>query len=278
MSYDMKYGFGFWHEDGDVPSILKQARKWKLDFAEISLDYPWPDKLSENEVLTAKEVLADAEIDAAFHGPLGGILLFHPRKEMVDAAVMIHEKCLRFAAILDPLYYTFHIKTHLLELRIEESRNTALQNCLDGLDKLIEIARELSIRLVVENSTSTGYLIPVEEMVSRDLDFNLDIGHWFAGKRGYDELRELVSNIEGRIPLLHLHDSKFQDAPTKDHLSLGQGDIDFSRVFSVLRNAGVRWVSLEVHPTAPNLAIENLSRARKLVALMEESNLMRHQT
>ena len=97
---------------GGISSILEQAKTWELDFVEICLDYPWPDSLSENEVLATKKSLADTEVGVAFHGPLGGILLCHPRKEMVNAAIDIHKKCLRFAARSYPLYYNFHIKTH----------------------------------------------------------------------------------------------------------------------------------------------------------------------
>lgn len=262
----MKYGYVFWHEDGEISSVLNQAKKWELDFVEICLDYPWPDTLSEDEILATKRMLADKGMDVAFHGPLGGILLFHPRKEMVNAAIRIHRKCLNFAANLEPLYYNFHIKTYPLELRIKGNWNIALQNCLNGLDKLIEIARGLGIRLVVENSTSTGYLVPFEKLLPRRLDFNMDIGHWFAGKRGYEELEKLAGIIEGRIILLHLHDCRFRDDHIDDHLPLGQGDIDFSRAFRMLKKGVIQWMSLETHPTESKLVEENLSKARELIS------------
>ena len=266
MNRDTRFGGVFWHEDGEIPFILKKAKKSELDFVEICLDYPWPDTLSEDEILATKKTLADMGMDVAFHGPLGGILLFHPRKEMVNAAIKIHKKCLSFAANLEPLYYNFHIKTHPLELRIKGNWNIALQNCLNGLDKLIDIASGLDIRLVVENSTSTGYLVPFEELLPRRLDFNMDIGHWFAGKRGYEELEKLVSIIEGRIVLLHLHDCKFRDAPVNDHLPLGQGDIDFGQAFRMLKKRGIQWISLEMHPIESKLLKENLSKARELTS------------
>jgi len=40
MNIDMKYGYVFWHEDGELLLILKQAKEWGLDFVEICLDYP----------------------------------------------------------------------------------------------------------------------------------------------------------------------------------------------------------------------------------------------
>ena len=265
MKRGMKFGYVFWHEDGELSSILKQAKKWGLDFVEICLDYPWPDTFSGDEISTAKKMLADMRIDVAFHGPLGGILLFHPRKEMVTAAINIHKKCLKFATSLNPLYYNFHIKTHPLELRIKGNKKTALQNCLNGLDELIEVARRLDVRLIVENSTRTGYLVPFEELLSRRIDFNLDIGHWFAGKSGYARLEKLVSFLEERIALIHLHDCKFQDAPIKDHLPLGQGDIDFNRVFKTLKKGRIQMIALEIGSKKSRLLKRNLSMARKLI-------------
>lgn len=264
MSRSMKYGCIFWHEDGDFLSILKQAEEWGLDFVEICLDYPWPDTLSEDEILATKKTLADLGVDVAFHGPLGGILLFHPRREMVNAAIRIHKKCLNFAANLNPFYYNFHIKTHPLELRIKGNKDIALQNCLNGLDELIKLAHKLNIRLIIENSTSTGYLVPFEDLLPRKLDFNLDIGHWFAGKRGYKKLGKLVGLLEGRIVLLHLHDCKFRDVPVRDHKPLGQGDINFNRTFSLLKKGGIRWIALEIMSKETRLVKQNLYTARDL--------------
>jgi len=261
----MKFGYVFWYEDGPLSSILKQAEKWELDFVEICLDYPWPDAFSEGEILAAKKLLAEIGVDVAFHGPLGGILLFHPRKEMVDAAVKIHKKCLKFVANLNPLYYNFHIKTYPLELRIKGNEKTALQNCLNGLDELIELARELDVRLVLENSTRTGYLVPFKEMLSRKIDFNLDVGHWFAGKRGYEMLEKLVNRLKERISLLHLHDCKFLDTPIKDHLPLGQGDINFNRVFKALKKAGTQKIALEIESKEARLSKQTISIARNLI-------------
>lgn len=260
----MNFGCVFWYEDGKLSAIFKQAKKWGLDFAEICLDYPWPDKFSEDEIRAAKKTLADMRIDVAFHGPLGGILLFHPRKEMVKAAVKIHKRCLKFAASLNPLYYNFHIKTHPLELRIKGNESVASKNCLHGLDEIIELARELDVRLVVENSTSTGYLVRFEELLPRKIDFTLDVGHWFAGKRGYESLEELVNLLKGRIALLHMHDCKFQGALIKGHLPLGQGDINFNRVFKILKNGRIQMMALEIESKETTLLKQNLSIARKL--------------
>lgn len=259
----MKYGYVFWHEDGELLLILKQAKEWGLDFVEICLDYPWPDTLSEDEILAAKKTLADMRIDVAFHGPLGGVLLFHPRREMVHAAIRIHKKCLKIAANLNPLYYNFHVKTHPLELRIKGNRDVALQNCLNGMDELIRLAGELHVKLVVENSTNTGYLVPFGDLLSRKLDFNLDIGHWFAGRGGYERLEKLVGLLEGRIALLHLHDCKIQDAGVEDHKPIGQGDINFNQVFKMLKKGGIRWIALEIMSNETRLVKQNLSKAKE---------------
>jgi len=265
MNRDIKFGCVFWHEDGEIPSILKKAKKWELDFVEVCLDYPWPDQFSEDEISATKKALTEIEIDVAFHGPLGGVLLFHPRKEMVNAAVEIHKKCLKFVASLKPLYYNLHVKTHSLELRIKGNKGIALQNCINGLDELIELAQKLDIRLLVENSTTTGYLVPFQELLPRKIDFNLDVGHWFAGKRGYEKLEKLVNLLEGRIALLHLHDCKFQEVPIKDHIPLGEGDVNFNRVFKILKKRGIPMMALEIRSKEARLLNQNLSMAKNLM-------------
>ena len=108
------------------------------------------------------------------------LFLFNPREEIVHASVEIHRKCLGFASRLNPLYYTFHIKADFMTLLIK-AKDIALQRCLNSLDNLVETSHKLNIRLVVENSSGTAYLVPIKELLGRDLDFNLDFGHWFKG-------------------------------------------------------------------------------------------------
>ena len=155
-----------------------------------------------------------------------------------------------------------------MTLRIK-GKDVGLQRCLNGLDRLIESAQELDIRLVVENSSSTAYLVPIQDLLSREIDFNLDIGHWFKGGRGYDELNHLVKDIGHRVVLLHLHDTKYQATPAKDRLPLGQGDIDFPRVFSILKGSGIQWIDLETISSEQDVLRENLTKAKKLASLMQ---------
>ena len=259
----VKFGYCFWYEDGRISSIPSKIKKLGLDYAEVSLTYPWPDMISQSEMQTTKKKLGDLGVRFAFHGPLEGLFLFNPREEIVHAAVDIHKKCLEFASRLNPLYYTFHIKADFMTLHIK-AKDLALERCLDSLDNLVEMSHELSIRLVVENSSSTAYLVPIKELLNRELDFNLDVGHWFKGGRGYRELDDLVRNLRERIVLLHLHDTRFKEDPVEDHLPLGQGDIDFERVFNILSDSGIKWVDLETMPSEPRVIRENLLRSKEL--------------
>jgi len=156
-----------------------------------------------------------------------------------------------------------------MTLRIK-GKDVGLQRCLNGLDRPIESAHELDTQLVVENSSSTAYLVPIQDLLSREIDFNLDIGHWFKGGRGYDELNHLMKDIGHRVVLLHLHDTKYQATPVEDHLPLGQGDIDFARVFNLLKGSGIQWINLETMSSEQDVVPENLSKARKLASTMQD--------
>jgi sugar phosphate isomerase/epimerase len=265
----MEYGYCFWYEDGQISSIPSQVKKLGLDYGEVSLTYPWPDMVPRSEIPITKKELETLGVRFAFHGPLEGLFLFNPRKEIAKAATSIHVKCLEFAAQLDPLYYTFHIKADPMTLRIE-GKDIGLQRCLNGLDKLIESAHKLDIRLVVENSSNTAYLVPIQDLLSRELDFNLDIGHWFKGGRGYDRLSHLIKDVGDRVVLLHLHDTRYQDTPAEDHLPLGHGDIDFARVFNILKGSAIQWINLETISSEQDVVPESLSKAKKLASIMQD--------
>lgn len=265
MRKSIKYGYCFWYEDSEFSSIPDEILELGLDFAEVSLTHPWPDNISQEDIQITKNKLKKSRARFAFHSPLEGLFLFNTRDEIVQAALEIHKKSLRFSAEFDPLFYNFHIKAHPMTLRIE-GKDIALRKCLQALDELIEFANELEVRLVIENSSSSSYLVPEDELLQRDIGFNLDIGHWFKGGRDAKDLESLVDNVGRRIDLLHLHDALF-DNRREDHLSLGDGEIDFTQVFHVLKPAGVKWITLETLPsTSRNRSVpENLSKTKKMV-------------
>ena len=74
------------------------------------MTYPWPDMIRRSEIPIMKRRLEKLGVRFAFHCPLEGLFLFNPRKEIANAAIDIHMKCLKFASELDALYYNFHIK------------------------------------------------------------------------------------------------------------------------------------------------------------------------
>jgi sugar phosphate isomerase/epimerase len=74
----------------------------------------------------------------------------------------------------------------------------------------------------------------------------LDIGHWFnfANGKQWDNLQTWLSLAKGHITHLHLHDN---DGEADQHLGIGQGDIDYRKVFELLA---------EISPV-PSFTLEN---------------------
>jgi sugar phosphate isomerase/epimerase len=55
------------------------------------------------------------------------------------------------------------------------------------------------------------------------------------------------------------------DESKEDHLSLGDGKIDFKKVFDILGTVKYEWITLETMPSKPHIIQENLMKAKELV-------------
>ena len=77
----------------------------------------------------------------------------------------------------------------------------------------------------------------------------LDIGHWFSFSNGRrkDDLPDWVTALSTHLGHLHLHDN---DGSFDQHLGLGEGDIPFEQLFSLL----------EKHALKPGLTFEPHTR------------------
>ena len=102
---------------------------------------------------------------------------------------------------------------------------------IDGqMEKLLKRARELGLKLLVENVFERDLRFPTRlmERLGGDLGLCLDAGHYavHAG-RSPAEWGALRAHIEE----IHLHDN---DGKIDRHWPLGQGNLDFAALFAAL--------------------------------------------
>ncbi|HSL60788.1 MAG TPA: sugar phosphate isomerase/epimerase [Desulfotignum sp.] len=118
---------------------------------------------------------------------------------------------------------------------------TAKKYARDSLAAIVEHARGLNLVLCLENMFP-GYhvfyepeeFVPVFTEFS-ELKMTLDAGHAHIGDPGQTKLTAFVDRFAGRIGHVHVSDNF---GKKDDHLAVGKGRIDFSKVISALKHAG----------------------------------------
>lgn len=130
------------------------------------------------------------------------------------------------------------------------SRKEAMALFHEGLERVIPLAEELDIRLLVEPEpdlmieTTDQFLEFIRDVKSSVVGINFDIGHFYcageAPQRSFEILYEWVGHV-------HLEDI----APDRshNHLIAGQGAIAFKEVLQTMVDLGYSGdISLELYP------------------------------
>ena len=142
------------------------------------------------------------------------------------------------------------------ELRYGSSRIDWLKNSIDFWGEFVPRARQTGTVITVENifekepSTLRGLLEAVDDPCFRHC---FDVGHWNMFTTV--TLEEWFANLGPFIAEAHLHDNHGQ---TDDHLPPGEGRIDFTLLFHLLKlHAPDAVYTIEAH------TIERMERAFK---------------
>ncbi len=130
------------------------------------------------------------------------------------------------------------------------SRKEALALFHRGLERVIPLAEELGIKILVEPEpdlmieTTREFRAFIKDVESKMVGVNFDIGHFYcAGEephRSFETLYEWVGHV-------HLED--IATSRVHNHLIAGQGAISFKEVFRMMTNLGYSGdISLELYP------------------------------
>lgn len=252
-----------WYGDRPLQTAFERAHKLGFDYIEFSLDYPWPDQLTGEEIALMKKLKGDYGLEIAFHGPWAGKILSHPRDEISDACLKVHEKCLKFASKFNPLYYNFHQFGQAATFGFEEVKKRIFDRTLETTRRMVNLGKENGFPITIENNPHPFFgrlkhLKLVLEEIS-DLNFCFDVGHAVMSKWEVQRAKgeELVEKLEledwfdffkDKILTVHLHDCLIKsNSRPKDHLVIGQGNLDFEKIIAMVKKTTCRHILLETY-------------------------------
>ena len=161
------------------------------------------------------------------------------------------------AELLRPSVIVFH--PGFDELRYGENRMAWLKNSISFWEELLPRAKEVGCAIAVENifEKEPSTLLWLLEAIN-DPSFRhcFDVGHWNMFTTV--SMDKWLAELGPYIAECHIHDNR---GHSDEHLPLGEGQIDFNKVFELLKQyaPGAVW-TIETHSK------ERLERAMKNIA------------
>jgi len=212
---------------------------------EIGIDAEALERFDFSDFQRIAEKLHDHHLSITLHGPFIDLSAGSTDPAVKAVTRSRFEQLLKLVPVFRPRTVVCHAGYdwkrygYFKEEWIESSLDT--WSWLAG--SLVEQESRLMLENVYEDDPQDIRTI-LERLKSQKVGFCLDAGHLFAF--GQSELKPWLKGLGSYIGQLHLHDNHGRD---DEHLSLGQGKIDFKLLFAYLisNNLPRPIITLEVH-------------------------------
>ncbi|MBI2842040.1 MAG: sugar phosphate isomerase/epimerase [Armatimonadetes bacterium] len=188
-----------------------------------------------------------------------------PFPEIREAVLKEFERCLRVFHELGATMMNIHPHTtaplHDWDWII--SQNIAAISRLSGL------ANRLGMKIILENTPTLSRAIELRKILDAvpEVGFHLDVGHAHLDTP-YNRSEELLAHFGDR--LLHVHVSDNRGGHDDLHLPLGVGNINWSWVVKILKNANYdRGITVEVFGDDPDYLLISRDKLRQLWETIE---------
>jgi sugar phosphate isomerase/epimerase len=210
------------------PEALKKIDD--LGFEAVEIYFEGKHGLSTSEI---DDALSVYDFKIFLHAPFSDLNLASFNQTVLAESKKQIKSSLEIASEINADISTIHFGRYSpLGLSYPEA---AEKTNLESVREINSFSENLGIDIAFENSPSgfgamSGPLDFIQNLVNElGIGLTLDIGH---ANSWDDEIGRFISELNSSIYHLHLHDNTGE---SDMHLALGDGDIDYERVFSALR-------------------------------------------
>lgn len=192
------------------------------------------------EVATTFESLKGSyDLTYSIHAPFNDINIASLNEAVRETSVIELIRMMNIAAELDIKTVTFHPGLYSFVVKGLEGKSIAsAKRSIRTIDRM---AQECGVRMCMENMPSMPVALghTADEMrfllEGTNLPVCLDLGHAFT----CNQLDEMIDSLDGRIFNIHIHDN---DGTSDQHMTIGDGCIDFRSALSRLGSYGGRYI------------------------------------
>ena len=245
----MIYGMPTLVEFDTIKDNVIFAKKNNLKFIELNMDLPYCHNINNNE-------LNDYDIEFTMHlseklnlGELNNNLRIAYLNEAIRQIELgIKNNIKKYNIHIESgVYFTLPNGKFFLNQKYKDIYE---ENFNESCKTLNKIAKDNNIEINFENTKIQPFTITAIEIINKYdyLGFTLDIGHNEKnGNKAYP-----LFNQNNKVRHIHLHDYNGKS----DHLTIGQGIIDFNKYKNILNN---NYIVIEVKETSELIeSINNL--------------------
>ncbi len=219
-------------------AIIHSVDDLGFEAVEIHCESPffkgWGTEKAEKTKKEVKEVLSTVETSVSLHAPYHDCNIATLNRGIEKEVISQLKECIETADYLGTDIVVVH--PGFIASRKYE-RKMVFNKMVDNFKKITSFAENFGVKICMENLSSKKKAMCVgipeikkvlDRVNMKNLKLNLDIAHANTTKTGP---LEYVKELKEYIAHVHVSDNTGED----DHLTLGQGNIDFKKVLSKLR-------------------------------------------
>ncbi len=216
--------FSAYRFDEVIAEVSKVFEHWEI-FAEAEHRLPTVESLF-------REMMPSYNLSYSIHAPISDINIASLNERIREDSILEILTTAETAASLGIELITIH--PGLSSMSVPYMEEKAMEKAKRSLSSIDRISSQYGVTIAVENMPSFPFMLghTAEEMNeligSTNLGFCLDIGH--GNTTGQTD--ELIKAFRDRLVNIHIHDNHGE---MDEHLTLGEGDIDFKSIISSLK-------------------------------------------
>ena len=234
-----------------LDSISREFRHWEI-FSELEHYAPLVS-------LEHSDLIRSSDLTFSVHTGIADINVASNNERLREAAVGNIVAEMKAASDLDIDTVTVH--PGIINLAVKGIRERSLAQARISMKEIEHYAAEYGVYACIENMPNFPVMLGIQAdelkdiIDGTDLSVCFDIGH--AHTSG--QVGRMVELFGDRIRNIHIHDNMGEK---DDHLTIGDGSIDFAKVLGLLKNYPHRYI---IEARSLDSAVVSQARLRKLL-------------
>jgi sugar phosphate isomerase/epimerase len=238
--------------DRYLPLVKEEGLNLEIYFGSSRFD-----EIQESDIIHLKEKL-DYDPKLTFHAPYMDLAPAAIDTRIRQVTMERFNTVLDFAGILKPRIIVFH--SGYDQRKFDSEYELWLSGSLSTWRPIAIRAEEMGIQIAIENifeDEPHNLTRLVEEMNRDNFGLCFDTGHFNLFSKL--PLSEWLDITRPHIRELHLHDN---EGYSDDHLSIGEGNVDFQTIFRETRDLGCVY-TIESH--TPDAVLKSIKTLRSFI-------------